>query len=318
MSNQYWDNYDKKFNQMLSFAQILATEQKATEERFKPKKTSIFDKELTDISLYRKDGKFITPYHSNLLKQRRRNEKACPVLTISCKAMIQKEKNKVYMQKVYSNDKPTIKPLRLNLLNYKDAFDEFLEDYLNNAFINQEKPFDLDSNNLEVVKDLVSYFTRQENSKLKINKGICLFGGIGTGKSTLMKMLSKFTKDKDLETQFDFIYMDDVYTDCDSQGLESLNSYKFRACIFDDIGMRAENNVNNYGTKINAYRELVRRQYNRFTRPIPSLSHYTTNIEYQNKEFTSGLVKAFGGRELDRFREMCNFVPLLGSSRRTY
>jgi hypothetical protein len=318
MSNQYWDNYDKKFSKILSLAELCAKGQRETEDRHKPKKTSLFDRDLTDIRLYRKDGKFITPYHSDLLRHRREAKGGCPVIFISCKAIIQNEKNKEYVRKVNSNQTATVKPLQLNLMPFQAAFDEFLEDYLNNAFVNQQKPFDLDQGNTEVVKDLIAYFTRQEDSRLSVRKGICLYGDIGTGKSTLMKQLSKFTKDKNLETQFDFIYMDDVYMDCDSTGLESLNSYRFRACMFDDIGMRAENNVNNYGTKINAYRELVRRQYNRFTRTIPSLSHYTTNIEYQNKDFTSGLVKVFGARELDRFREMCNFVGLFGSSRRVY
>jgi hypothetical protein len=143
-------------------------------------------------------------------------------------------------------------------------------------------------------------------------------GGVGTGKTTIMKQLSKFTKDKGLKTQFDFVYMDDLYSDCDSNGLEALKAYNFKSCSFDDIGMRAEINVNNYGTKINAYRELVRRQYIRFTRPTPSLSHYTTNIEYNNQNHSQQLVKTFGARELDRFREMCNFVELGGMSRRTY
>jgi hypothetical protein len=318
MSNKYWDDQGEKFVTMLSLAEICAKAQKKTKDRFKPKKTSLFDRDLTDIRLYRKDGKFITPYHSDLLKSRVSGEKCCPVFSITYKMIVQQEKNRNYVRKVNSNQTATIKPLQLNLMPFQAAFDEFLEDYLNNAFVNQQKPFDLDQGNTEVVKDLIAYFTRQEDSRLSVRKGICLYGDIGTGKSTLMKQLSKFTKDKNLETQFDFIYMDDVYMDCDSTGLESLNSYRFRACMFDDIGMRAENNVNNYGTKINAYRELVRRQYNRFTRTIPSLSHYTTNIEYQNKDFTSGLVKVFGARELDRFREMCNFVGLFGSSRRVY
>jgi len=315
-NNKYFEGYNARYASLLASAEMLALNQKNAQLQFQKTKTCIFDKSLTDISRYRKEGKYITPYHAGLLKKRKNNEKACPVFDICLQMAIQKQKNMQYMAKVYADSKSIAKRQNFNLMNEKMAYEEFVEEYLLNAFVNQDKAFVLDSHNEQVIKDLISYFTRQHDSNLNTKKGICLFGGIGTGKSTIMKLLSKFTIKHDLETRFDFVYMDDIYTDCDSSGLESLNAYKFRACVFDDIGMRAENNVNNYGTKINAYRELVRRQYNRFSRTIPSLSHYTTNIQYDNQNHTKELAKVFGGRELDRFREMCNFVPLLGNSRR--
>lgn len=315
MSN-YWDGFNKRYARMLQAANIVALEQTNTKNQFKKENASIFDRDLTDIRRYRRNGKYITPYHVVLLNKRRNNQRCCPVFDIPYKLMAQKETDKEYRIRVYSDEKVLTRRIEMNLMDLNTAFESFVEDYLLPVFYNQDKAFQLDSHNEATIKDLVSYFTRQQDSKLNIKKGICLYGGIGTGKSTIMRELSKFTKDNDLATQFSFVYMDDIYTDCDSQGLEALNSYKFRSCSFDDIGMRAENNVNNYGTKINAYRELVRRQYNRYSRPIPSLSHYTTNIEYNNKDYIAQLVKVFGGRELDRFREMCNFVPLLGQSRR--
>lgn len=311
-----WGDFQKRYNKTVNAGQVLADIQTNTKIEFSKKEATIFDKMLTDISLYRKDGKFITSYHAALLKKRRDNRDCCPVFDISFQIMKQQEYNAEWKKKVYSSDSNKKRCIKMNLLDLNDAYEEFVECYLTDVFFNQDKTFEIDSQNFKIIKQLISYFTRQQDSELNIKKGICLYGGIGTGKSTIMRELSKFTKDKDLETQFDFIYMDDIYTDCDSSGLDSLNSYKFRSCCFDDIGMRAENNVNNYGTKINAYRELVRRQYTRYSRPIPSLSHYTTNIQYQNDDFFKDLAKTFGGRELDRFKEMCNFVPLLGNSRR--
>ena len=213
-----------------------------------------------------------------------------------------------------------IKKRRLNLLNFNNAYSVFVNDYLLPAFLGKEEEYILDEINTPVVKTLVSYFTRQEDCKIKLHKGICLFGNIGTGKSTIMREMARFTKDMKLETEFHFVTMNEVYSNCDSKGLESLDKYKFRTCAFDDIGMRADNTINNFGTKINAYQELVQRQYNRYTRPNPSLSHYTTNVPYnvKDKETISKLCKAFGARELDRFREMSNFISLNGSSRRMY
>lgn len=313
---EYFENYEKRNGKMLKLADIIAKTHRADKAKFSNKIESIFDKRLDDISLYRSGGEFITLYHSGLYNKRKNGIMTCPVFEISYKMYIQKERNKEYVRRVYSQQSNTMKKMELNLMDFNDAYDEFLNDYLNISFFHQDNTFVIDDQNKKVISDLVKYFTRQELSTLNLKKGICLYGDIGTGKSTIMKQFAKFTKDNDLPTQFEFVYMDDVYSDCDSMGLDSLNDYKFKACVFDDIGMRAESNVNNYGTKINAYKELVRRQYNRFTRFIPCLSHYTTNIKYQDQDFTEQLVSVFGARELDRFREMCNFVYLGGESRR--
>ena len=319
VTSKQWDNYHKKNQDILCAAQMLIHQQKQYEEDHTEKKESIFDKTLVDVSLYRHNGKWKSPYHSGLYQKRKAGENCCPVFDVSLKAFIQSQKNKAYMQKVMATEtKAAPKQFELNLMDINQAFEQFYEEYLKPAFFHQDKEYILDKRNEEVLWKLISYFTRQHDCPLNIKKGLCLYGDIGTGKSTIMKCLSKFTSDYDLKTRFDFVYMDDVYSDCSSKGLESLDDYKFKSCCFDDIGMRAEKNVNNYGTSINSYQELVKRQYRRFSRPTPSLSHYTTNIQYSNQDHTKQLMKVFGGRELDRFREMCNFVPLLGPSRRNY
>jgi hypothetical protein len=317
INSKYWDNFYQNNTDVLVPAQFLMQQQQQINSRFTEVQESIFDKSLLDSTLYRSGGKFKSPYHATLWKKRKNGQEACPVFDISLQSMLQKEKTKAYLKKLKEPTKKNkIKQFKTDLMDLHEAYKDFYQNYLKDAFFHQDKEFKLDQKNEEVIWKLLAYFTRQHDSPLNLKKGICLYGDIGTGKSTIMKMFSKFTKDHDLPTQFNFVYMDDVYTDCDSSGLESLSAYRFKSCCFDDIGMRAENNVNNYGTKINAYRELVRRQYIRYTRPVPSLSHYTTNISYNSKDHTSDLMKVFGGRELDRFREMCNFISLTGKSRR--
>jgi hypothetical protein len=316
--NEYWDNYGKKYGEVLQAAEILAKYQTKVNAQFTAKSECIFDKCLDDVTLYRKDGKWLSPYHAALYNKRKNNEPSCPVYDIMLQAIKQSEYNKKYAKAISEPRKRATLKEKFNLLGFDMAKRIFYTRYLDKAFEYKRKDYILDNHNEQVIDNLIAYFTRQQDSVLDLNKGICLFGEIGTGKSTIMKLFSKFTREYKLSTQFEFIYMDDIYSECDSRGLEALNSYKFRRCCFDDIGMRGENDINNFGTKMNPYKELVRRQYNRFSRTIPSLSHYTTNIQYHNKDFTPDLVKTFGVRELDRFREMCNFVYLGGDARRDY
>lgn len=317
-------NSDEYYSIIVS-AENLEAEQKITNSKFKSATHRYADVNLTDKSRYRKGKDFKSEYHRVLYYKYKNGKRACPVMELNL-YLEQKERNKSYFKKVNSENTYKKRHVRKNLMPFDEAKEIFIESYLKPAIeskneifdINEKSCFVLDERNEKVISNLVAYFTRQEDSELKLNKGICLFGNIGTGKSTIMKELSRFTNDHNLETMFDFIYMDDVYTECDSTGLSSLDSYKFRACCFDDIGMRAESNVNNFGTKINSYKELVRRQYNRFSRPTPSLSHYTTNITYNDERHIKDMIKVFGSRELDRFREMCNFVGLFGESLRNF
>lgn len=319
---QYWKDYNKKFKALLGNATKLSRTQDqanrafADKEQEKKQEERIFDVHLHDSKRFKKYGDWISHDHHNMFKKYEAGKIECPVFGIAFPAI----KRGLYAQKVNrtKDSKKSSKDWNLNLMPFQQAYDQFIEEYLMPVFEHQDKRFTLDQVNIPVIRKLVSYFTRQEDSELQIKRGVCLYGHVGTGKTTIMKQLSKFTIDNNLETIFHFIYMDDVYSGCSINGLEHLKDYQFKACAFDDIGMRAEVHVNSYGTKINAYQELVRSQYNRFSRPNPSLSHYTTNLPYNSESDKKELARNFGARELDRFRHMCNFVALLGSSRRDY
>ncbi|MGH1338342.1 MAG: hypothetical protein ACRBFS_19640 [Aureispira sp.] len=321
----YWKNYNAKHAQLLANANQCAKRQSQVNQSFEKNETSGLNKKNYDhhytlncSGRYKNkvSGRWISHDHHRLFDSIKRGGTNCPVIMISLPSF----NRHAYSAIVYSKRPVAKRSFAMNLMPFTEAYEIFTEKYLATVFFNQDREFEFDALNTDAIKNLVAYFIRDAAAVLNLKKGICLYGGVGTGKSTILRQLSRFTKDMNLRTMFDFIDMDDIYLGCSTGGLEHLDNYKFRSCGFDDIGMRAGNDVNSYGTKINAYQELVRSQYRRFSRPTPSLSHYTTNIVYNtaSDDNKRELIRSFGARELDRFREMCNFVPLIGKSRRQY
>lgn len=318
--NNFWK--DGNIGAMLKDAFSLAQEQRETNKRYsKEEQNRYYDRSLTDVRRFKRKGQFITIHHLNLLTKAIAGEYTCPVLSISSKTLdaVQRVKQATARQIIMSNHEAQKKPSKpFNLMDIGEAKRVFAFDYLMPLFKARDIDYVFDSDNKTILHDLVSYFTRQNDCNLDLSKGICLYGGVGTGKTSIMRALSNFTNDFNLITAFDFVYMADVESDCSTNGLDVLDKYKNRTCFFDDIGKRLEG-VNNYGTKIDPYSELVTRQYNRYIRKNASLSHYSTNIEFKHSdEIGQALAAKFGVREIDRFNEMVNFVYLGGGSRRNY
>lgn len=317
--NAFWK--DKKNIALLHDAELLAHEQRETNRKYdKSLQNKYYDRSLSDIRRYKRNGQYVTIHHMNLMSEAIAGEYTCPVLAISIKVLnsVQRAKKAAARQILVSSQKAKAKPQKaFNLMEIGEAKRIFYKQYLSPLFLARGIEYQVDEDNKKVLHDLVCYFTRQKDCSLDLNKGICLYGGVGTGKTSIMKALSNFTKDFELETAFDFVYMNEVESACSKDGLHTLDNYKNRTCFFDDIGKRMDG-VNSFGTKIDPYSELVTKQYNRFIRKNVSLSHYSTNIDFEYNNISDAMIRKFGTRELDRFNEMCNFVFLGGGSRRDY
>lgn len=317
--NDFWR--DKRNIALLHDAELLASQQRETNRKYdKSLQNQYYDRSLSDIRRFKRSGQYVTIHHMNLMSEAIAGEYTCPVISISLKVLnsVQRAKKATAKQILLSNEKrQPIRQKSFNLMDLGEAKKVFYKKYLSPLFLARGVKYDIDEDNKKVLHDLVSYFTRQKDCTLDLNKGICLYGGVGTGKTSIMKALSDFTNDLKLETAFDFVYMNEVESECSKDGLHMLDKYKKRTCFFDDIGKRLDG-VNSFGTKIDPYSELVTKQYNRYIRKTASLSHYSTNIDFDFTNVTEAMVKKFGARELDRFNEMCNFVYLGGGSRRNY
>lgn len=181
----------------------------------------------------------------------------------------------------------------------------------------------IDEMNEEIVTQLCRYFAEdpefESTQGLQLNKGLLLFGGVGVGKTTLMRAFTKnqrnsyvikmtraieddFSQDGDkvLKAYSGLYYPKDIQS----------NPYKHEAfgICFDDLGTEPISKY--YGKDSNVMAEVI---LNRYDKNLPfSITHITTNLS------TAEMKSRYGTRVTDRMREMFNLLsfPTEAPSRR--
>ncbi len=180
---------------------------------------------------------------------------------------------------------------------------------------------EIDDQNREVIMTLMSYFgglRNQYTENLSFQKGILLYGNVGTGKTTLMDMVRE-----SVHAPFRMVPALQIVNDYQKKnGLDLLEEYcrlgynpssgryfgnqHIGLCI-DDIG--TENEGKNFGNQKNVVGEIIMTRYQQLRGPF---THLTTNCTVEE-------IKAYYGiRVFDRMREMFNIVsfPVDADSRR--
>ena len=136
----------------------------------------------------------------------------------------------------------------------------------------------------------------------KPKKGLMLFGGTGTGKTTYMRLL----RDKLFLQFFNAVDMANAYRNNKNGSFEII--YNDRATlnidyIIDDLG--AENNTSNYGNRDIMQTYLMMR-YDYFCK-YNVLTHFTSNLSSIND-----ITERYGERFTSRLQEMCYIVEING------
>lgn len=183
------------------------------------------------------------------------------------------------------------------------------------------KPFVIDEDNRFLIELLCMYFSRdvkfEQMGKYSLDKGLCLVGVPGVGKSWIMKLFNKnprqcfYIRDcKDISLQYQ------------DAGVEVIEDYSlpFKAALndkdvflqpqigvcFSDIG--TEEIKNNYGNKTNVIGDIL---FNRYKNGIiGDLTHAETNLSVDQIE------QFYGSRIRSRFSEMFNWIVMGGKDRR--
>lgn len=173
------------------------------------------------------------------------------------------------------------------------------------------KGLDVDQNNENVLRLLCYYFSGDERFELEgydLKKGIILFGGVGVGKTTLIR---RFINNQ--VQSFKVVMCRKVEDIFSQEGDKTLIEYshpqqisvngnpfghQYLGICFDDLGTEPESKY--YGKATNVMAEII---LNRYDNELPyNMTHITTNCS------TKELFSRYGSRVTDRMTEMFNLI----------
>lgn len=149
---------------------------------------------------------------------------------------------------------------------------------------------------------------------LDYNKGLFLYGPVGTGKSTLLKGLQKYMNSvtarhntEDYRIGFYWKSASELANSYAGNGQEKLLQWCDECnLLIDELG-REPRPAKHYGTELNVIQFLLQLRYDKRKENI---THITSNIDPED------VLPLYGDFISDRFKEMFNIVPYGGKSKR--
>lgn len=168
--------------------------------------------------------------------------------------------------------------------------------------------FQLTKQEEKIYKLLCLYFSKDlrfEEEGYSLKKGIMLYGGVGCGKTTIMKLMRE--NPLQMFGVVECVAIADLYKDKEQGGGIVTNRYSSVPSIcFNDLGIEIESGASSHmGNKKNVMAEIILNHYEKNEGKIFRM-HFTTNLnaEALDKEYTI--------RVRSRLREMCNIISLEG------
>jgi DNA replication protein DnaC len=150
------------------------------------------------------------------------------------------------------------------------------------------------------------------------DKGVLVVGGIGAGKTAMMRIMQRLFKDTERKflwiNAYDLKDMAEVYTT--SEIKMSYGSDLKCDLYIDDIGFSMD--VKRYGNTVNIITEILMERYELFV-SSGFRTHLSSNIPTfikNNTEKIPTLENVYGERVLDRIKEMCDLITFKGESKR--
>lgn len=172
------------------------------------------------------------------------------------------------------------------------------------TFINVQ--YTIDDDNRSIVEQLCFYFSGDSRFSGDISKGIILFGGVGVGKTSLIRFFQRnqifsFRLISCREIEQEYSTTGDQATEYYSTNITIANNsnpfgHQEIGFCFDDIG--TESNGKYFGKEKNLIADIL---LNRYDNNLPKNStHATTNLSAEE------IKKNYGTRVFDRMIELMN------------
>lgn len=184
-----------------------------------------------------------------------------------------------------------------------------------NAFKAVEPRFDAERADKDILNSIFAWVWKLDwcnHLGLDYNKGLCLYGSLGLGKSMTVKALQVYMNNLIARGFEDYrlgMYwksasvLANIYA---ADGQAALIQYSVDNLCVDELG-REPIPASNYGTKMNVLQFLFQLRYENRKECV---THVTTNLTMDK------ITSVYGEYIADRFLEMFNFVEFKGKSLR--
>ena len=159
----------------------------------------------------------------------------------------------------------------------------------------------------DVIKNLLKWLINDNTSTLKLDKGIWLYGEVGTFKTELMQLMAKFSQQHNLSKKFHFVDWSIEYEDfiLDVKKYEML--IRLNRC-FDEF-LKKTNDVKDFGNIENPNETLIELRYKYF-QAFGQKSIFVSN-------FAPADAKTLLSKQAyDRLRAMVLSIEMPGTSKR--
>ncbi len=168
--------------------------------------------------------------------------------------------------------------------------------------------FVIDGQNRRAVTDIFHLCIRDKKGALNPERGLLIYGNIGTGKSVLMKAVLRFVTKYWLRDSGEAVNPKwiNVPTFCGTYATDGFSVFDSLPMGFDELGTEIAP-TNHVGNKLNVIAHLINTIYDSKT-DIPKI--VTTNCSL------AGILSLYGARTVDRIAQLFNLVELKGASRR--
>ena len=174
-----------------------------------------------------------------------------------------------------------------------------------------EPGFVINENNEGIIKQLLLYFTGNEDFKGSLKKGLMIVGSVGTGKSLLFRIFKAYTGKILRVNSFQYHTSSEIIDNVNINGVEFLEKYNHNfdnpiTCYIDDIASRNEV-IKYFGTEVNVMEQLISIRYNIYER-YKKLTHISSN------KYPNDFKDLYDERVIDRMKQMFNVIELSGNS----
>jgi DNA replication protein DnaC len=210
---------------------------------------------------------------------------------------------------------------RANFVPYQISVDDakkLLYIIIQEELREHNRSFAKDGNMVDVLNDLVRYFIGSPDSRLALNKGICLWGDVGIGKTFLFYCISKMIEVLEARYKQAEIYATSrqfrtihavvmVIEVAQKKSLDVLKKYEVGNLLIDDLGQDSTHKL--YGNETDILADVITQRYIHYQR-TKQITHATTNLNPRLWK------ERYGTRVESRLYDMFNVVGVSGEDKR--